>query len=446
MTIRAQVDDLLAQMTPAEKAGQLTQYFYFRLPDGAEQVLEFDADEQPKMVESKLQEGVAGSLLFLTDPAEINRLQRLAVEGNRLGIPLLIGFDVIHGLRTILPVPIAMAASWDPKTIERGQAVAAREARAVGIHWTFAPMVDIARDPRWGRIIEGAGEDPYLGAAVAAAQVRGFQGPELGTPERVIAGPKHLAGYGYALGGRDYDEVNLSDSELWNVVFPPFQAAVDAGAGNVMTGYMALNGIPATGNRWLFTEVLRETWGFDGFVVSDANAVRNLLTHGLAADLTDAGARAVNAGVDMEMVISDAAYAQLPDALRTGATDAHTIDASVRRILETKIRLGLFDAPYVDEDRAREVLADPAHRDVAGSPPSGPPCCCATTVGYCPSTSAARLDRGYRAAGRLCSRHHRAVGVRLRSGRDGDRARRHPSPGRRRDPGGIRPRCAGGTT
>ncbi|HWM56662.1 MAG TPA: beta-glucosidase BglX [Pseudonocardia sp.] len=365
MTIRAQVEKLLAQMTPVEKAGQLTQYFYFRLPEGAEPVLDFDADEQPKMVESKLQEGVTGSLLFVTDPAEINRLQRLAVEGNRLGIPVLFGFDVIHGLRTIFPVPIAMAASWDPETIEAGQVVAAREARAVGIHWSFAPMVDIARDPRWGRIVEGAGEDPFLGAVVAAAQVRGFQGPELGAPERIIAGPKHLAGYGYALGGRDYDEVNLSDSELWNVVFPPFVAALEAGAANVMTGYMDLNGIPATGNRWLFTEVLRETWGFDGFVVSDANAVRNLLTHGFAADLTDAGARALNAGVDMEMTIADAAYAQLPAALDSGATDVATIDASVRRILEAKIRLGLFDAPYVDEDRARQVLADPAHRDVA---------------------------------------------------------------------------------
>ena len=365
MTVGARVDDLLAQMSPAEKAGQLTQYFYFRLPAGAQQVLAFDADEQPRMVESKLADGNAGSLLFLTDPAEINRLQRLAIAGNRLGIPLLIGFDVIHGLRTILPVPIAMAASWDPETIERGQAVAAREARAVGIHWAFAPMVDIARDPRWGRIIEGAGEDPYLGSVVAAAQVRGFQGPELGTPERILAGPKHLAGYGYALGGRDYDEVNLSDSELWNVVFPPFEAAVRAGAGNVMTGYMDLNGIPATGNRWLFTEVLRETWGFEGFVVSDANAVRNLVTHGFAADLTDASARAVSAGVDMEMVISDAAYAQLPEAGRSGAVTTEAIDASVRRILEAKIRLGLFDDPYVDEDHAREVLADPGHRDVA---------------------------------------------------------------------------------
>ncbi len=364
-TIQSQVDELIAQMTPAEKAGQLTQYFYFRLPAGAAPVLDFDPDEQPRMVESALQEGGAGSLLFVTDPTEINRLQRLAVEGNRLGIPLLFGFDVVHGLRTILPVPIAMAASWDPETIERGQSVAAREARAVGIRWTFAPMVDNARDPRWGRIIEGAGEDPYLGAAVAVAQVRGFQGGALGAPDRIIAGPKHFAGYGGALGGRDYDEVNLSDSELWNVHFPPFEAAVEAGAGNVMTAYMDLNGIPAAGNRWLFTEVLRDTWGFEGFVVSDANAVRNLVTHGFASDLGDAAARAVNAGVDMEMAISDPAYRHLPEALESGAASAQAVDASVRRVLEAKFRMGLFEAPYVDENRAREVLADPAHRDVA---------------------------------------------------------------------------------
>ncbi len=365
-TIQSQVDELLTQMTPAEKAGQLTQYFYFRLPAGADPpALGFDADEQPKMVESALREGRAGSLLFVTDPAEINRLQRLAIEGNRLGIPLLFGFDVVHGLRTILPVPIAMAATWDPETIERGQSVAAREARAVGIRWTFAPMVDIARDPRWGRIIEGAGEDPYLGAAVAVAQVRGFQGAELGAPDRIIAGPKHFAGYGAALGGRDYDEVNLSDSELWNVHFPPFKAAVEAGAGNVMTAYMDLNGIPAAGNRWLFTEVLRDTWGFEGFVVTDANAVRNLVTHGFATDLSDAAARAVNAGVDMEMAISDPAYAHLPEALESGAASPQAVDASVRRVLEAKLRMGVFDAPYVDEDRAHEVLADPAHREVA---------------------------------------------------------------------------------
>ena len=364
-TIQSQVDELITQMTPAEKAGQLTQYFYFRLPAGAEPALDFDAEEQPWMVESALREGVAGSLLFVTDPAEINRLQRLAVDGNRLGIPVLFGFDVIHGLRTILPVPIAMAASWDPQTIERGQSVAAREARAVGIHWTFAPMVDIARDPRWGRIIEGAGEDPYLGAAVAVAQVRGFQGGELGAPESIIAGPKHFAGYGGALGGRDYDEVNLSDSELWNVYFPPFKAAVEAGAGNVMTAYMDLNGIPAAGSRWLFTEVLRDTWGFKGFVVSDANVVRSLVTHGFAADLIDAAARAVNAGVDMEMAVADPAYAHLPEALESGVASEQAVDASVRRVLEAKVRMGLFEAPYIDEDLAREVLADPAHREVA---------------------------------------------------------------------------------
>jgi len=363
----SQLDELIAQMTPEEKAGQLTQHFYFRLPAGAETELALppDIDGQPAMLESSVGDGGAGALLFVTDPGEINRLQRLAVEGSRLGIPLLFGFDVIHGLRTILPVPIAMAASWDPDTIERGQSVAAREARAVGIHWTFAPMVDIARDPRWGRIVEGAGEDPYLGAVVAAAQVRGFQGGELGAPDRIIAGPKHFAGYGAALGGRDYDEVDLSDSELWNVYFPPFKSAIEAGAGNVMTAYMPLNGIPATGNRWLFTEVLRETWGFAGFVVSDANAVRSLVTHGFAVDLTDAGARAVNAGVDIEMVFAEPAYGHLPEALESGAASRQAVDASVRRVLEAKIRMGLFDAPYVDEDRAREVLADPTHREVA---------------------------------------------------------------------------------
>jgi beta-glucosidase len=365
--IRSRVDELVAAMTPEEKAGQLTQYFYFGgLQDAdAGPSDELLPSQQGAAVEAALARGKAGSLLFVTDPAEINRLQRLAVEGNRHGIPVLFGFDVIHGLRTIFPVPIAMAASWDLETIERGQAVAAREARAVGIHWSFAPMVDIARDPRWGRIVEGAGEDPFLGAAVAAAQVRGFQGPHLGTAERVIAGPKHFAGYGAALGGRDYDEVNLADYELWNVYFPPFRAALAAGAGNVMTAYMDLNGVPASGNRWLFRDVLRGTFGFEGFVVSDANAVRNLVTHGFAADLADAGARAVNVGVDMEMAVADPAFAHLAEAVDNGVVDIETLDASTRRVLEAKLRLGLLDDPYVDEDRARAVLADPAHREVA---------------------------------------------------------------------------------
>jgi beta-glucosidase len=365
--VAERVEALLADMTVAEKAGQLTQYFYFNLPpsEEIEATLHADFSRQPTMVEGALREGKVGSLLFATDPAEINRLQRLAVDGNRHHIPVLFGFDVIHGLRTIMPVPIAMAASWDPEVIEQGQAVAAREARAVGIHWAFAPMVDIARDPRWGRIVEGAGEDPYLGSVVAVAQVRGFQGRALGAPDRIIAGPKHFAGYGAALGGRDYDEVNLSDSELWNVHLPPFQAAVDAGAGNIMTAYMDLNGVPATGNYWLLHDVLRQTLGFDGFVVSDAQAVHNLRTHGFAADLTDAGARAVNAGVDLEMAITDPAYGHLPEAVEAGVVDEQTLDACVRRILTAKVRMGLLDQPYVDEDRAREVLADPTHRAVA---------------------------------------------------------------------------------
>ena len=365
--VAERVESLLAQMTLAEKAGQLTQLFYFDLPpQGAgEGGLPIDLSAQPAMVEASAAEGRVGSLLFLRDPAEINRLQRLVIDGNRLGIPALIGFDVIHGLRTILPVPIAMAASWDPQVVEKGQAVAAREARAVGIHWTFAPMVDIARDPRWGRIIEGAGEDPYLGSAMAAAQVRGFQGPALGAPERIIAGPKHFAGYGAALGGRDYDEVNLSDSELWNVYLPPFRAAVQAGAGNIMTAYMDLNGIPATGNHWLLVDVLRDAWGFEGFLVSDAQAVHNLLTHGFASALTDAAARAVSVGLDLEMATDDPAYAHLPEAVEQGLVEEQVLDTCVRRILTAKLRMGLFDEPFVDEERARTVLADPAHRQVA---------------------------------------------------------------------------------
>ena len=367
--VAERVDALIARMTVAEKAGQLTQYFYFgALPSAGNQGADAPVPALPGQaaaVEAALARGEVGSLLLVTDPAEVNRLQRLAVAGSRHGIPVVFGFDVIHGLRTIFPVPIAMAASWDPETIEHGQAVAAREARAAGIGWAFAPMVDIARDPRWGRIVEGAGEDPYLASAVAAAQVRGFQGDGLGSPGRVIAGPKHFAGYGAALGGRDYDEVNLSDSELWNVYLPPFEAAVRAGAGNIMTAYMDLNGIPATGNHWLLADVLRATWGFDGFVVSDAQAVHNLRTHAFAADLTDAGARAVQAGVDMEMAFGDPAYAHLPEAVAAGLINEKVLDASVRRVLTAKVRMGLLDDPYVDEENARTVLADPAHRAAA---------------------------------------------------------------------------------
>ncbi|UJW29783.1 glycoside hydrolase family 3 C-terminal domain-containing protein [Saccharothrix sp. AJ9571] len=369
--IEERVEDLLARLTLEEKAGQLTQFFY--LGDLGEVPGDLDIDslppehrayvDQPRMVEAAVSRGTAGSVLFVKDPATANRLQRLAVTEARHGIPLIFGYDVIHGLRTIFPVPIALAASWCPPTMEQAQAVAALEARAAGIHWTFAPMIDIARDPRWGRIVEGAGEDPVLGAAVAAAQVRGFQG-DLGEGH-VLAGPKHLAGYGAPRGGRDYDDVEISDSELWNVYLPPFRAAVRAGAGNVMSAYMDLNGVPASGNRWLLTDVLRDELGFEGFVVSDASAVRNLETQHFAENLTDAGARAVAAGLDMEMTMFDPAFAHLPEAVAGGMVSEHSIDQAVRRVLTAKFRLGLFENPYADEDRAAVTLSATEHRETA---------------------------------------------------------------------------------
>ncbi|MGM7774680.1 glycoside hydrolase family 3 N-terminal domain-containing protein [Arthrobacter sp. KNU-44] len=364
-SVQKRVKRLLAAMTLEEKIAQLTQYFYFQLPPHAEPALDFDADEQPLMVEEAIRSGSVGSLLFVSRASEINRLQRMVIEGNRLGIPALFGFDVIHGLRTILPVPIALAASWDPVQVEAAQRVAAREARAVGINWTFAPMIDIARDPRWGRMIEGAGEDPFLGSAMAAAQVRGFQGQALDSADSVLSGPKHFVGYGAAVGGRDYDEVDLSESSLWNTYFPPFKAAVDAGAANIMTAYMTLNGIPAAGSPWLFDDVLRKTWGFEGFVVSDANVVKNLVTHGFAADAPDAAERALRAGVDMEMAITDPAYSHLADRAAAEPELVRLIDESVSRVLTAKALSGVLDAPFVDEDNARRVLADPEHRRVA---------------------------------------------------------------------------------
>lgn len=355
--IQTQVAALLSQMTVEEKAGQLTQYFTF---PGV-------ADELAK-IEAEMRAGRAGSLLFVAEADEIDRLQRIAVEESRLGIPVLFGYDVIHGFRTAMPVPLALAASWDPDLAVECQAVAAKEARAIGLHWAFAPMVDIARDPRWGRMIEGAGEDPCLGSAMAAAQVRGFQGDYIGAPDHVIAGVKHFAGYGASIGGRDYDEVDLSDSQLWNIHFPPFKAAIDAGVGNVMSAYMGLNGIPAAGNAWLLTTVLRDSWGFDGFVVTDAGAAADLETHHFAVDRADAAVRALNAGVDMEMAPpfgGDAAFTSLPAALEAGHISMARLDQAVSRILEQKIRMGLFENPYVDVDRAEQVLGAPEHRDIA---------------------------------------------------------------------------------
>ncbi len=347
---RAFVDSLLRKMTLEEKIGQMSQVPLNSTPD--------------RPVDEMIRKGQVGSFLFLTNAAEINRLQHLAVEQGRLHIPLLFGFDVIHGFRTIYPVPLAMAASWDPAVAEREQRMAAKEARATGVQWTFGPMVDIARDPRWGRMMEGAGEDPYLGSRMAAAQVRGFQGAALGSPEHLLACVKHFAGYGAAMGGRDYEESNISDEQLWNVYLPPYHAAIEAGAGSVMSAYMDLNGVPATGNHFLLHDVLREDWKFKGMVVSDWNSVSSLKTHGFARDDEDAAVRAVNAGVDMEMT-SHSFRDELAAAVRKGSVTEATIDRAVEDILMTKYRLGLFSNPYIDVANAAAQLVTLEQREAA---------------------------------------------------------------------------------
>jgi beta-glucosidase len=344
------VAKMLSQMSLEEKIGQMSQIPLNQPP--------------PAPAEELARRGKVGSFLFVTDAAQIDKLQHIAVEQSRLHIPLLFGFDVIHGFRTIYPVPIALAASWDPQVEERAQSMAAREASAVGVRWTFAPMVDIARDPRWGRMMEGAGEDPFLGSKMAAAQVRGFQGPSLGSPDHILACVKHFAGYGAAVGGRDYEESNISDEQLWNVYFPPFHAALAAGAGSLMSAYMDLNGVPATGNRFLLHDILRDDWHFQGFVVSDWESVLNLTTHGFSTNPADAAARAVNAGVDMEMT-STTFNDTLAHSIDNGAVSLATIDQAVRDILMTKWRLGLFRAPYAEPGKAASELVNAEQRQAA---------------------------------------------------------------------------------
>lgn len=335
---------LLAQMTLAEKVEQM------------EQAAGQPTQTKPAQAEALARAGI-GSFLFFTDPVRINELQRIAVTQSRLHIPILFGYDVIHGFRTIAPIPLAMASSWDPGLVTRTQAMAAREARSAGVDWAFAPMVDIARDARWGRIMESAGEDPFLGEQMAAAQVLGFQGPYVGAPDHILASVKHFAGYGAAEGGRDYDSADISDELLHNVYLRPFHAAEQAKAATFMSAYMDLNGVPATGNAWLLNDVLRKDWGFTGFVVSDWDAVQNLQKHGFAATPEDAAVRAATAGVNMEMTSSD--YRQyLPAAVKSGAISETQIDDLVRPILEMKYRLGLFTDPYVDLDKYhRETLS-----------------------------------------------------------------------------------------
>ena len=344
-------EELLKQMTIDEKVGQMNQ--------SSGVVMPLLASEKP---DNLIVQGKVGSILWLIDVKEINRLQHLAVDKSRLHIPILFAFDVIHGYRTVFPIPLAMAASWDPGVEEAAQHLAGEDARAAGIRWTFTPMVDIARDSRWGRIVEGAGEDPYLGAAMARAQVRGFQGESLG-PDSVLVCVKHFAGYGAAEGGRDYDSVYVPEVLMQNVYLVPFHAAEQAGAGSFMSAYMDLNDVPATGNHWLLTDVLRKDWGFQGFVVSDAWAVGALQTHGFAKDPEDAAYRAVTAGLNMDM--ASLTYPKyLAGLVRSGKVSEAQLDAAVLPILEVKYELGLFDHPYVDESKVDSTLSRPEGREL----------------------------------------------------------------------------------
>ena len=337
---------LLAHMTLDEKIGQLNLAAGVAL--GGMMTAAADSD---------IIHGRVGAVLWLANPVEMNRMQRLAVEKSRLHIPLIFGLDVIHGYRTLFPIPLGMASSWDPSVEEQAQAFAAGEARTAGIRWTFTPMVDIARDARWGRIQEGAGEDPYLGAAMARAQVRGFQGTALG-PSSVVACVKHFAGYGAAEGGRDYDASYVPEELMRNVYLVPFHAAVEQGVGSLMSAYMDLNDVPASGNHWLLTDVLRRDWGFKGFVASDAFAIASLQVHGFAADPTDAAYKGITAGAGMDMA-SQTFHNTLAQLVRSGRVTPAQIDAAVLPILEVKFRIGLFDHPFTAvADTSRDLSTD----------------------------------------------------------------------------------------
>jgi beta-glucosidase len=350
--VEQRIAALLGRMTLEEKLGQLQQL------DG-----EGNGNFRPEHLDL-LRKGLLGSTLNVRGAQRTNQLQRVAVEESRLKIPNLFGFDVIHGYRTIFPIPLAEASSWDPTLAETSTRIAANEAYASGLRWTFAPMVDIARDPRWGRITEGAGEDPYLGAAFARARVLGFQGNDYSAPGRILACAKHWVAYGAGEGGRDYNSADLSEQTLREIYFPPFKAAVDAGVGTLMSAFNDLNGVPTSANPFTLTKVLRGEWRFDGFVVSDYTAVKELINHGIAANDKEAAEAAINAGVDMEMV-SRLFNQQGPELLKEGKVSQATIDEAVRRILRIKFRLGLFEHPYVPETGESSSLLTAENRAAA---------------------------------------------------------------------------------
>jgi len=334
--IERRIAGLIARMTLAEKVGQMSQVMA-------------EGDDAPRRLATVLREGRIGSVLNQVEPRTVNELQRIAVEQSRLGIPLLLGRDVIHGFRTVLPIPLGQAATWNPEIVQAGARVAALEAAAAGINWTFAPMVDIARDPRWGRIAESFGEDPCLASRLGVAMVRGFQGDDLSAPGAIAACAKHFAGYGEAEGGRDYATTNIPENELRNVHLRPFKASVDAGVATLMASFSDLNGVPASANSFLMRQVLRDEWRFDGFVVSDWDSVRQLAVHGFTAGDRDSACEAATAGIDMEMA-GNAFSEHLESLVGEGRINVELIDAAVANILRVKFRLGLFERPYLDPD------------------------------------------------------------------------------------------------
>lgn len=338
------IDELMAKMTLEEKIGQLN----LLTPGGT-----VTGAVVSENVENKIKNGQVGGIFGTRGAAKLKKVQQIAVEHSRLKIPLLIGLDVIHGHQTVFPIPLAISCSWNMDLIEQSAQIAATEATAEGIMWTFSPMVDIARDPRWGRIAEGAGEDPFLGAEIAKAMVRGYQGTDLTAPNTMLACVKHFASYGAAEGGRDYGTVDMSKVRLYNEYLPPYKAAVEEGVGSIMTAFNVLDYVPASGNRELFTEILREQWGFDGMVVTDYTAVDEMIDHGMG-NLQDVSALAIKAGIDMDM-ISEGYLNTLKESVEQGRVDVKYVDQACRNILKAKYDLGLFDNPYKYQDETREA-------------------------------------------------------------------------------------------
>ena len=347
------ISDLMSKMTLEEKLGQLN------LPPSDDIVT---GDPQSSNIGAAAAKGLIGGTFNIKGAEKIKSLQKTAVEESRLGIPLIFGMDVIHGYETVFPIPFALASSWDMEAIERSARIAAKEASAAGVSWTFSPMVDISREPRWGRMAEGAGEDPYLGSQVARAMVRGYQGNNMKGNDEIMACVKHFALYGATEAGRDYNTVDMSRQRMYNEYFAPYKAAVDEGAGSVMTSFNLVDGIPATANKWLVTDVLRDQWGFDGFVVTDYASIAEMQTHGMGPVAEDA-AMALKAGTDMDMS-AGAFIGTLAASLENGSVTISEIDNAVRRILEAKYRLGLFENPYKYNDVSREKtdIYTPEHR------------------------------------------------------------------------------------